>query len=443
MKLPKVLILQLVFLGLASRGSVVAYGLLGSCTCELVSPQICRSEYNWTIFPNEVNKFGLQKDAMIGFNSFPVESLARQNCSSMLINFLCSYYFPPCLNSKELNCQGVGPCDTLCKEVRSGCEPLLLKYNLTWPRHLKCNKFPKPKSGVHCIPAIRHKATTEEVKPDSPCEKIQQPICASLHKKYMTQFPNKDLITQREAEIQFNTFLPALQSNCSSAQKLKVLLCTSHYPVCTDGSFQIRPCKHVCQEVKDSCEPFLMKRNISWPKFLNCSNFLNKSDGLCADSDFIAPSTASPKVTTISKQNNDTCEPILPEVLKICGGIHTNYTLTHFPHGRFTSQRQAIEAIKNSAKYSTYLRLIGRNCAAELKPFLCLNFFPMCIPTQPITIVKPCRNICRKAQKGCEPCLKKKKDWNFDCTKYHVKGTCLNLEKLKSYLRRSPKNKKC
>ena len=468
MEFRKAIFLQLIFLGAAIFKSFAAdYGaLLDSdddciCTCEPVTAEICKTEYKRTTFPNKVNRFNTQTEALKEFNLFPADSPTLEICSSMLIPFLCSYYFPPCV--KTFNCEGVGPCESLCEQVRGSCEPLLLKHNYTWPDHLDCTKFPASTSAdPYCIPGTP--PTDITLKPA--CEKVKQPICASLHSDYMTQFPNKDLITQDEADIQFNTFAPALSSNCSSM--LKVLLCTSHYPICTDGSIRIYPCKHMCEQVQQSCEPALLQHNVSWPEFLQCSNFPNKNETACADSMFAAPSTPTPSTPTRSSTTSnitttpststpsksapkypttppvparDTCEPMLPEVLEICGGIHPNYGMTHFPYGGFKCQRQAIETLKNSTEFLRYLELIDQNCAAELKPFLCLHYFPMCSPTQPIKIIKPCRNICRKATNGCSSCVNK---WPFDCDDYKVKGSCLNLNDLKHYIRRfSAKESKC
>ena len=473
--------LQLIFLGLATLESHAAdYGLLLDdqddciCTCEPVTAEICKMEYKRTTFPNKVNGFNTQTDALKEFSSFPIESPTLQICSSMLKPFLCSYYFPPCVTT--FNCGAVGPCNTLCEQVRGSCEPLLLKHNHTWPDHLDCTKFPTSTSAdPHCIPGTP--PTDITLKPA--CEKVKQPICSSLHPDYMTQFPNKHLITQDEADIQFNTFVPALSSNCSSM--LRVLLCTSHYPICTDGSIRIYPCKHICEQVQQSCEPALLQHNVSfvWPEFLNCNNFPSKNESVCADSMFAAPSTPTPSAPTNSSTTSnltspstsspntstpststpskstpskstikpptasaqDTCEPILPEVLEICGGIHPNYGMTHFPYGGFKCQRQAIETLKNTTEFLQYLELMDRNCAPELKPFLCLHFFPMCSPTQPIKIIKPCRSVCRKATNGCSSCADK---WPFDCNDYKVKGNCLSLNDLKHYIRRfSAKESKC
>ena len=406
-------------------------------SCEKVKQPICAalSSKYMTRFPNKY--FITQTEADIQFNTF-VPALSS-NCSSMLKMLLCTSHYPICTNGSIQ----IYPCRHMCEQVRQSCEPFLLQQNVSWPKFLNCSNFPNKNDTVcvdhdlidadpHCIPATPPITVAVES-----CEKVKQPICAALNPKYTTQFPNKNFITQTEADIHFNPFVQALSSNCSSM--LKMLLCTSHYPICTNGSIQIYPCRHMCEQVRQSCEPFLLQQNVSWPKFLNCSNFPNKNNTKsCVDREsiFNAPITPIPVATLPPMPRQNVCEPILPEVLEICGGIHSNYTMTHFPYGQFTSQRQAIETLKNCTDYLAYLQLINGSCAAEIKPFLCLQYFPMCSPTQPITIVKPCRNVCRKATNGCSACVDK---WPFDCDDYKVKGTCLGLDDLKQYTRKFPK----
>ena len=435
------------------------------CACERVTAETCKAEYKRTVFPNKINAFSTQKEAVEVFKSFPTDVLTLQTCSSMLITFLCSYYFPPCANN--FSCEGVGPCDSLCYQVRASCEPLLLQHNYTWPDHLNCSKFPTSNSAdPYCIPGV----LPQDISLKQSCEKLEQPICASLHSNYLTLFPNKDLITQRDADLQFNSYLPFLTSNCSPL--LKVLLCTSHYPICTAGKshIQIYPCKDMCEQVRQSCEPSLLKYNASWPEFLDCDNFPSKTQNICADSMFAAPNkpttitptpttsgpttsifstsalkhststskpTTSPPATTQKK-----CEPLIPEVLEICGDIHPDYVMTHFPYGPFKCQRQAIETLKNSTEFLKYLQLVNQNCAAELKPFLCLHYFPMCSHDKGSMMIKnPCRSICRKATTGCSNCVN---EWPFNCDDYKVKGTCLGLSDLKRYLRMlTTKESKC
>lgn len=407
----------------AFKSSMAEFGRL-ECACEPVPDDICAEEYNSTIFPNKVNGFSSGADALKEFQSFPVEVLALEDCSSMLVKFLCSYYFPPCM--RDLDCEAIGPCDSLCEMVRSGCEPLLLRRNQTWPDNLNCSKFPKLEStDSFCIAGTPAVAVTVE----SPCEKVKQPHCAALHADYMTQFPNKDFTSQDEADKQFNSFVGAFSSNCSTM--LKEFLCTSHYPVCTKSEDypQIYPCKHMCEEVRTGCESYLLQHNVSWPEFLNCSKFLDKNENLCIDSAFTAPSTPPVTNVSVALPPIDTCEPILPEVLEICGDIHPNYNMTHFPYGQFTSQKEAIDTLKNSTDYLPYLELIEKNCAAELKPFLCLHFFPSCSPTQPEIPIKPCRRVCRKARNKCSDCLTEPSKWDFDCD-YETHGACIGHEDL-------------
>ena len=317
------IVLQLLFT-LGFRSSVAEYGRL-ECLCEPVSAEICTRQYKYsTTFPNKVNGFSSVNDALREFESFPIGSLALQTCSSMLVNFICFYYFPPCL--RDLDCKAIGPCDSLCEQVRLGCEPLLLKNNYTWPDHLDCSKFPSSDS---------ESAYSGSAYSGSADSETADPYCIPAILSASTPTPDPTLV----------------------------------------------------------------------------------------------------EATLPTMPGHDVCESFLPEVSEICGGIHPNYNLTHFPYGQFTSQKQAIETIKNLTEYSTYLELIDHNCAAELKPFLCLHFFPQCTPTQPITLVKPCRSVCRRARNGCSPCLKEF-EWHFDCDDYQVKGACVTLDDLKCYIRK-------
>jgi len=424
---PKQLII-LISLGCIIRSSTAQCGITDSC--EPVTAGKCNKLYNSTIFPNKVCDFDSQGDAVKQFNSF--ERLMATKCSPSLSTFLCSYYFPPCPNDGK--CSSVGPCDDLCVEVRTACEPVMKDNDYEWPEYLNCTKFPKSNGPDACISA------SAGVKPEltlhTACEEVDHPTCAALNGNYMTRFPNKNLITQTEAKLQFNTFREALDSNCSSL--LKPFLCLSHFPACsagnTDGDYTqtVYPCKHMCKQVRRSCEPFLNQRNVTWPDFLNCSNFPNKTAGLCLDSTDLTMTPEPPATNVVLPNPDDRCEPILPEVLKFCGDIHENYTSTHFPNGGYVNQKDALETFK------TFSRLLKSKCAPEIKPFLCYHFFPFCSPLLPDELVKPCRSVCRKARTGCESCLNKHNlTWPdyLDCDNFKVKGTCLTLNNLKKYQR--------
>jgi len=166
-----IVVLHLLFFVTESASVMKDFEPVLKCTCEPVITGPCAAQYDKTIFPNKVNKFGTKNDALKefeSFNRFPSGALT-QECSSMLTNLLCSYYFPPCL--KDLDCEGIGPCNTFCEQVRTSCEPQLLALNYTWPERLNCSKFPALESAdPYCIPA----APPTPVTVESSCEEVKQ-----------------------------------------------------------------------------------------------------------------------------------------------------------------------------------------------------------------------------------------------------------------------------
>lgn len=111
------------------------------------------------------------------------------------------------------------------------------------------------------------------------CERISIPMCADMRYN-LTQMPNLlGHTSQKEAAIQVHEFIPLVQIGCS--RLLKFFLCSQYAPMCTeqvDETMVIPPCRSLCQEVKASCEPVLMRFNFHWPAALDCGQLPEKSD---------------------------------------------------------------------------------------------------------------------------------------------------------------------
>lgn len=391
--------------------------LLNDERCEPVQAEICKELYNNTAFPTQY--FDTQSDALLQFNSFNL--LIQNKCSSMLNKFLCGYYFPPCVQNSCSNKNQLSPCEDLCLEVQRDCEPTLALHNLTWI--FNCSKLP---SEHPCIPAAEVSTTNEPATPPAlnmKCQQIENnPVCSSLHSQYVTYFPNNKFDSQDLAKTHFDSFKQALESNCS--KNLKPFLCTSHYPICVETptssgttTQSIFHCRQVCEEVRNSCEPELLKNNFQWPEQLNCDSY---PDELCLNStSFLSteqPPTPAPELGH--------CEQIRSDVQEICGVLDKDYTLTHFPHGGFDTQEDAYEEFKSFLPHI--------NCTAEMRAFLCYHFFPSCSPTNHKSEI-PCRSICRKARKGCEGCLKDGLTWPAVCEDLSVDRNCITQKHIEDY----------
>lgn len=106
-------------------------------TCEPIKIEACRGiGYNFTGMPNLVGH-ELQQDADIQYQTFL--ALIQYGCSNKLKFFLCSVYTPMCT---EKVAQPIGPCRSLCEDVKSRCNSVLLEFGFFWPSALSCSKFP-------------------------------------------------------------------------------------------------------------------------------------------------------------------------------------------------------------------------------------------------------------------------------------------------------------
>lgn len=387
--------------------------------CEPIQADLCTAlsnNYNETKFPTKWG-FISQNDALLQFNSFI--PLFQTNCSTKLAHFLCSYYFPPCLTGGACKTVELEPCQDLCTEVQSQCEPVLKDHNYTWI--FNCSEF-TPKQPCFEVPT---QTTTPEptISPIAPridtCISVNNSVCATLHPDYSTSFPNKNFTSQEDADLHFYSFGgDIINHNCSD--QLKLLLCGSHYPACLpdvqDNSSVILlyPCKNVCKQVRKNCEELLLMYNASWPDLLDCDTFPSKKDELCIEE------IPDPK-----------CEPLDPRVQEICGVLDDNYKMTaYFPYGGFKTQNDAYK------EFESHLEFYG-NCSAELLAYLCYHYFPSCSLDQEEPKV-PCRSVCRKASKGCEDCFEKENitfKWpdEFKCDQYRVNKNCITLKDIDSY----------
>ncbi|GIY47425.1 frizzled-4 [Caerostris extrusa] len=107
---------------------------------------------------------------------------------------------------------------------------------------------------------------------DPVCEPIKIETCHDIGYN-VTAMPN--LVgheLQQDAQLQLQTFTPLIQYGCSS--RLRFFLCSVYVPMCTDKVPEpIGPCRALCEDVRDKCQPVLQEFGFPWPAGLNCSKF--------------------------------------------------------------------------------------------------------------------------------------------------------------------------
>lgn len=108
--------------------------------------------------------------------------------------------------------------------------------------------------------------------PRSRCEPVTVPLCADLYNQ-TTLLTSK----QEDAKHAIEEFSPLIQHGCS--RHLKLFLCSLYVPECELSVEPEPPCKNLCIEVKDVCEPVMQKLNFKWPHAIDCLKF--QDNGSC------------------------------------------------------------------------------------------------------------------------------------------------------------------
>ncbi|KPP75862.1 secreted frizzled-related protein 3-like [Scleropages formosus] len=101
--------------------------------------------WNITKMPNHLHH-STQANAVLAIEQF--EGLLSTGCSPDLLFFLCAMYAPIC--TIDFQHDPIKPCKSVCERAKCGCEPVMRRYNHTWPESLACEELPVYDRGV-CI----------------------------------------------------------------------------------------------------------------------------------------------------------------------------------------------------------------------------------------------------------------------------------------------------
>ncbi|CAL1533837.1 unnamed protein product [Lymnaea stagnalis] len=113
--------------------------------------------------------------------------------------------------------------------------------------------------------------------PHGGCQEMHVPWCQGLHYNE-TSFPNPlKHQTQEDAVLELIQFLPLFDIKCS--RNIKLFVCSVYLPVCSGRYGAISPCRSLCEEARQGCEPLLNQYGFAWPEPFHCDRF--PSTGIC------------------------------------------------------------------------------------------------------------------------------------------------------------------
>ncbi|KAI2660855.1 Secreted frizzled-related protein 3 [Labeo rohita] len=137
-----------------------------AASCEPIRIPMCRTmPWNMTKMPNHLHH-STQANAVLAIEQF--EGLLGTQCSPDLLFFLCAMYAPIC--TIDFQHDPIKPCKSVCERAKCGCEPVMKKYNHTWPESLACEELPVYDRGVCISPEAIVKAEGPEGNPDFPMD---------------------------------------------------------------------------------------------------------------------------------------------------------------------------------------------------------------------------------------------------------------------------------
>ena len=124
---------------------------------------------------------------------------------------------------------------------------------------------------------------------------------------------------------QAHEFLPLVDIKCS--EHVRLFICSVFAPMCTPEIPYgvVPPCRSLCEHVKSSCLPILLRLNFTWPAVLECQNF--PQNDLCMNP--VAISNQDNPLEVIKEDNEATDR--FP--FHLCSGTQRIWIPTHANKG--------------------------------------------------------------------------------------------------------------
>ncbi|XP_053323313.1 secreted frizzled-related protein 4 [Spea bombifrons] len=228
-----------------------------SAPCETVRIPMCKDmPWNITRMPNHLHH-STQENAILAIEQY--QELVDTSCSPVLSFYLCSMYAPIC--TLEFLHDPIKPCKSVCQRAKDSCEPIMKRYNHSWPENLACDDLPVYDRGVCISPEAIVTDVPEDIKwmeftqdvivPDRPrmnhCKSLNIERCkCKTIKPSLTMYLTKNYSYVIHAKVKSVT-----RSNCNEITTLvevketlksSTIIPRSQVPLITNSSCQ---CPHL------------------------------------------------------------------------------------------------------------------------------------------------------------------------------------------------------
>nr|CDS29314.1 frizzled [Hymenolepis microstoma] len=214
----------------------------------------------------------------------------------------------------------------------------------------------------------------------SKCELIRIPACQGLPYN-TTILPNiMGHTSQEEAGQDITQYNSLVKIPCSPS--LKLFLCSLYFPVCTQLHKPLPPCRSLCEQNRQRCEPIMRSFSFQWPASMQCENF--PENGLC--------------VSEAKPDNKETVEATLecPEEMRVPPSFEFRIRLNNkqvIPNCGIPCNRHFFSQSKRIKFSRLWIGLWSGLCAAStlftiLTFFIDINRFQY--PERPIIFLSMC-----------------------------------------------------
>ncbi|TKS73773.1 Secreted frizzled-related protein 3 [Collichthys lucidus] len=153
-------------------------------------------------------------------------AFAGTGCSPDLLFFLCAMYAPIC--TIDFQHEPIKPCKAVCERAKYGCEPVMKRYNHSWPDSLACSELPLYDRGVCISPEAIVKAEGPDPYYQDPakCNTESSPDFPMDSSNLHCRGPNGDRCRCKTVKMNLNTY----QKNNYNYEDPCGLYCTESPP---------------------------------------------------------------------------------------------------------------------------------------------------------------------------------------------------------------------